>query len=107
MKRFYCLLIHILVLASCIKHVNNEITVVGHLKGTDIKEISLQSDDLTYKTPVDSNGNFILKFVYDQPRVYQLNFDDKLDLFLIPGDSVTINKNNGDYKFLGGQSATL
>ena len=72
---------------------------------TDIKEISLKSDDLSFQVPVDSNGSFILKFAWKQPRVYQLN--EKLNLFLIPGDTVIINKNGGDYKFSGGQSAIL
>lgn len=107
MKTFYCFLIPIFLFAGCKKHINNEITVIGHLKSTDVKEISLQSDALTFKAPVDSNGTFILKFVCTRPRAYQLNFNDKLNLFLIPGDSVIINKDGDDYQFSGGQSAAL
>lgn len=107
MKTFYYVLITILLSTGCKKRVNNEITVIGHLKDTDIKEVSLKSDDLTIKTPVDTNGTFIIKFVCNQPRIYQIRFKDKLDLFLIPGDIVIINKDGEDYKFLGGQSALL
>lgn len=104
---FYCFLIAVLLFAGCKKHVNNEIIVIGHLKGTDIKKISLKSDDLIFEALVDSNGTFILKFVCTQPRAYQLNINDKLNLFLIPGDSVIINKDGADYQFSGGQSAAL
>lgn len=107
MKIFYYLLISILLFTGCKKPENNEITVIGHLKDTDTKEITLTSDNLSYKSPVDSDGNFILKFVYDQPRVYQLTFSDKLYLFLIPGDSLIIDKNGDEYSFSGGQSAIL
>ncbi len=105
MRAFYYILILFLFFAGCKKHVNNEITVIGHLKDADIKEVSLISDNMTFKAPVDSNGTFILKFTCNQPRVYQLN--DKLNLFLIPGDSLIITKDGEDYKFLGGQSAIL
>jgi len=105
MKTFHYFLISVLIFAGCKKQINNEITVTGHLQSADIKEIYLKSDDLTFKAPVDSNGTFILKFAVDQPRIYRLN--DDLNLFLIPGDSIIINKDGEAYKFSGGQSAVL
>ena len=107
MKTFYYFLISILLFAGCKKQENNEVIVIGHLKNVTNKEISLNSDDLAYKMPVDSNGNFILKFVSNKPRIYQLKSNEELNLFLIPGDSVIINKDDENYKFSGGQSAIL
>jgi thiol-disulfide isomerase/thioredoxin len=107
MKILFCFFIPFLLFAGCKRHLNNEITVIGHLKGIDVKGISLKSDDLSFKAPIDSNGTFVLKFVIDQPRAYKLEFNSKLNLFLIPGDSVIITKDGEDYKFSGGQSAVL
>jgi thiol-disulfide isomerase/thioredoxin len=108
MKTLYFFLIPLIILfAGCKKHINDEITIIGHLKDVDIKEIFLSSDNLTFKTPVNSNGNFMLKFVSNQSRIYQLKSNDELNLFLIPGDSIIINKDGGDYKFSGGQSALI
>lgn len=107
MKVLFYLLIPLLLFAGCNRKVKNEITVIGHLKSTNIKEVSLKSYDLNLKAPVDSSGTFILKFVNNQPHAYQLEFNDNLNLFLIPGDSIIINKDGGDYKFSGGQSAVL
>jgi hypothetical protein len=73
MKTLYYFLISALIFAGCNKQINNEITVKGHFSSTDIKEVCLKSNDLTFKAPVDSNGTFALKFINNQPRVYQLN----------------------------------
>jgi thiol-disulfide isomerase/thioredoxin len=105
MKRFIFPFISVLIIAGCNKQQKNEITVIGHLNSPDNKEITLTSDILTFKAPVDSNGNFILQFSIDQPRVYFLN--NNLNLFVIPGDSLIIDKEGEDYKFSGGQSAVL
>jgi thiol-disulfide isomerase/thioredoxin len=105
MKSHIYLFLSVLIFASCNKQQKNEITVIGHLNSPGNEEIVLTSDYLTFKAPADSNGNFVLQFTFDQPRVYQLN--NNLDLFLIPGDSLIINKEGEDYKFSGGQSALL
>jgi thiol-disulfide isomerase/thioredoxin len=105
MKKLFYPFISLLIFTGCNKQSNSEITVVGHLNSTDSKEITLTSDYLNFKTPADSNGNFILQFSLNQPRIYLLN--NSLNLFLIPGDSLIIDKEVEDYKFSGGQSAVL
>ena len=107
MKAFYFLMSIILLFVGCTKKSNKEITLIGYLKDADTKEISLTSDTILYKALVDSGGSFILKFICEQPRIYQLKTTDKLDLFLIPGDTVTIKREGKDYTFSGGQSAVL
>ena len=107
MKSLYLLLIPILLLGACKKQARNEITVIGHLDGNEVREIYLKSDNISFHAPVDSAGTFILRFNSDKPRAFQLFLNDELSLFLIPGDSLLINKKGEDFTFSGGQSALL
>jgi thiol-disulfide isomerase/thioredoxin len=107
MKTFSFFLILFVLFAGCKKQVKNEIIIKGHLDRKDVSEIFLKSDEFTFNAPVDSSGNFFLKFVRNQPGVYKLRFKDELNLFLIPGDSLIISREGDGYKFSGGQSALL
>lgn len=107
MKTLYFLLIPLFLFASCKSELSNEITVVGYLQGSELKEITLSSDDLVYSTHTDSSGRFTLNFNSNQSRVYQLKYNGKLNLFLIPGDSLIIHNDGDDYEYSGGQSAEL
>ena len=53
------------------------------------------------------NGRDYIRRQYRWDVVLGNHLNQKLNLFLIPGDTVIINKNGGDYKFSGGQSAIL
>jgi thiol-disulfide isomerase/thioredoxin len=107
MKSFYLLLIPILLTVGCKKQSKNEITLIGHLNSNEIREIYLKSDNISFHAPVDSAGNFTLQFTSDKPRAYQLFLADELSLFLIPGDSIIVEKQGEDFTFSGGQSALL
>jgi thiol-disulfide isomerase/thioredoxin len=106
MKIFY-LLVSLLVFAGCNKQKLNEIILVGHLNEIPLTTVSLSSDDINFTVPVDSDGTFVFKLVSDKPRMYQISLKNNLNLFLIPGDTIIIDKNGEDYKFSGGQSAVL
>jgi thiol-disulfide isomerase/thioredoxin len=107
MKSPYLLLVTLLLFGSCKKPSTNEITLIGHLNSHEIREVYLKSDNISFSAPVDSNGSFTLKFISDKSRAYQLFLNDELSLFLIPGDSLVINKEGEDFTFSGGQSALL
>jgi thiol-disulfide isomerase/thioredoxin len=102
-----CLLIPLLLIIGCKKQSKNEITLIGHLNSHEIREVYLKSDNITFSAPVDSTGTFTLRFISDKPRAYQLFLNDELSLFLIPGDSLLINKEGEEISFSGGQSALL
>jgi thiol-disulfide isomerase/thioredoxin len=107
MKLLYLLLIPLLLFGSCKKQSKNEITLIGHLNSKEVREVYLKSDNISFSTPVDSKGTFTLRFISDKPRAYQLFLNDELSLFLIPGDSILINKEGEEISFSGGQSALL
>jgi thiol-disulfide isomerase/thioredoxin len=106
MEKSYLFLV-LLLLSGCKKNADNQITVIGHLNGNKTKEISLISDNLIHKAQVDNNGDFVIRFKSTQARIYEIPFNDKLYLFLIPSDSLIITRDSADYKFSGGQSAVL
>ena len=107
MKSWYLLLIPLLLSGSCKNPVKNEITLIGHLNSHEVREVYLKSDNISFHAPVDSTGTFILRFNSDKPRAYQLFLNDEQSLFLIPGDSMLINKEGEEFSFSGGQSALL
>lgn len=107
MKKLSFLLLSIAILMGCSQKNLQETVVMGHVSDQDIKNVKLKSGQLVYKTTVDSNGTFVLKFITEQPRVYDLKLGNNLKLFLVPGDSLVIKENSGKYSFSGGQSATL
>jgi thiol-disulfide isomerase/thioredoxin len=106
MKSLY-LLIPLLLLISCKRQSKNEITLIGYLDKNKVREVYLKSDNITFNAPVDSSGTFTLRFSSDKPRAYQLFLNDEVSLFLIPGDSIIINKTGEELSFSGGQSALL
>ena len=106
MKSLY-LLIPLLLIIGCKKQSKNEITLIGHLNSNELSEVFLKSDNISFSAPVDSAGTFTLRFISDKPRAYQLFLNDELSLFLIPGDSILINKEGEKISFSGGQSALL
>ena len=107
MKMLYFLLVSLLVFTGCNKQKHNEITLVGYLNEVPLTTVSLSSDDINFTVPVDSEGMFVFKLVSDQPHIYQISLKNDLNLFLIPGDSIIIDKNGEEYNFSGGQSAIL
>ncbi len=107
MKSWCLFLIPLLLFGSCKNPVKNEITLIGHLNSNEVREVYLKSDNILFHAPVDSTGTFTLKFISDKPRAYQLFLNDELSLFLIPGDSILINKKGEEISFSGGQSALL
>jgi thiol-disulfide isomerase/thioredoxin len=107
MKSLFLLLIPLLLSGGCNKQSKNEITLIGHLNSHEIREVYLRSDNITIRAPVDSSGAFTLRFNSDKPRAYQMFLNDEVSLFLIPGDSIIINKTGEDLSFEGGQSALL
>jgi thiol-disulfide isomerase/thioredoxin len=107
MKNLSLFLIHVLLLGGCIKQSNNEITLIGHLDKNTVRKVYLKSDNISFSVPVDSTGTFTLRFNSDKPRAYQLFLNDEVSLFLIPGDSILVNKVGEEYTFSGGQSALL
>jgi thiol-disulfide isomerase/thioredoxin len=107
MKSLYLFMLPILLFGNCKKPTNNEVTLIGHLNSKELREVILKSDNISFSAPVDSSGTFTLRFNSDKPRAYQLFFNNELSLFLIPGDSILINKKGEDYSFSGGQSAFL
>jgi hypothetical protein len=106
MKSLY-LLILLLLLAGCKRQSKNEIVLIGHLDKNVVREVYLKSDNISFSVPVDSTGTFTLRFNSDKPRAYQLFLNDEVSLFLIPGDSILVNKVGEEYTFSGGQSALL
>jgi thiol-disulfide isomerase/thioredoxin len=107
MKSLYLFMLPLLLFGSCKKTANNEITLIGHLNSNELREVYLKSDNISFSAPVDSNGTFTLRFNSDKPRAYQLFLNDELGLFLIPGDSIILNKKGEEFSFSGGQSALL
>jgi thiol-disulfide isomerase/thioredoxin len=107
MKSPYLLLIPLFLFANCKKQSGNEILLTGHLDSQEVREVYLKSDNISFSAPVDSSGNFSLKFASDKPRAYQLFHTESMNLFLIPGDSLSIQKKGEDFTFAGGQSAVL
>jgi peroxiredoxin len=102
--RYSCLFF---LFGACKTPVKTNTEVIVRLNGTGVQEASLTSMDTTFKVPADSKGNLFFKFKSNKAQTYQLEFNDKLDLFLIPGDSLTINKNGDGYIVSGGESAVL
>jgi thiol-disulfide isomerase/thioredoxin len=107
MKSLSLLLIPLLLFGSCKKQSKNEITLTGHLNSNEVRQVYLKSDNISFSAPVDSKGTFTLRFISDKPRAYQLFLNDELSLFLIPGDSILIDKKGEEISFSGGQSALL
>jgi peroxiredoxin len=109
MKRIIYITVLCLFIITCKRSTQEYISLVGHLEGSNTKELSFVSGNLMYKIPVDNAGNFFLRVTADNPRYYKLDINDgnKLSLFLIPGDSLIINKKGEKYEFLGGESAIL
>ena len=97
----------ILVLISCSQHpVQNSIFIEGRIPELASQELQINLNDSIFKTVVDNQGEFSLDIPLNKPQyLYVENLDR--NLFLLPNDTLFIEKSENKYKFAGNQSALI
>lgn len=100
-------LVILLLIVSCSKNENDNLTIIsGELQGQKIKSIEIELKDSIYSSYIDNNGKFQIDIPLKNPQyVYVKGLDKKL--FLLPNDSLKIEKVDGKYVFHGGQTALI
>ena len=97
----------IFTLISCSQNpARNSIIIEGQIPEFASEEIQINLKDSIFKTAVDNHGKFHLDIPLDKPQyVYSKDLDRKI--FLIPNDSLFIEKQDNKYIFSGNQSAII
>lgn len=105
-KLITCLIL-IWILSSCSNEpVKNRIIIKGSIPELASKAIQVNFKDSTYNIIVDNQGEFRFHLLLNKPQYIHIEALNR-KLFLIPNDSIFIEKWNDKYKFSGGQSAFI
>lgn len=107
MKTKLILILVFFIIISCSNNYNTTSTIVsGQLQELKLKTIQIATNDSIFHSPVDNNGNFSFTIPIKTPQYIYAKELNKT-LFLLPNDSLKINRADGKYIFKGGQSALI
>lgn len=107
MRTIFKILLIALIVTSCTKNKYESFsTISGHLPEFASKAIHFDSNDSTYTAFADNTGKFKIEISLSNPHYGKVKELDR-NLFLIPNDSLLINKVDKKYLFSGGQSALI
>lgn len=97
----------IFVLISCSQNPERNSTIIdGQIPDLASEEFQINLKGSIFKTLVDNHGKFHFEIPIDKPQyVYSKGLDRKI--FLIPNDSLYIERIEGVFKFSGNQSALI
>ena len=95
------------VLSSCLHEpVKNNIIIEGRIPELASLALQINLKDSIYRTIVDNHGEFRLHILLDKPQyIYIKSLNRKL--FLLPNDSLFVEKLNNKYIFSGNQCALI
>lgn len=105
--KIFTYVILLLVLISCSQHpVKNSIIIEGRIPELASHELQINLNDSIFETVVDNQGKFSLDIPLNNPQYLYVKDLDR-NLFLLPNDSLFIEKSENTYKFSGSQSALI
>lgn len=95
MKKVIYILIFTLGFISCSKHhSNNKILIVGNNPDLVNKKITIENPILNKEVIADSDGKFIIEMDASFPQYFRLNAGVSKMIYLLPGDTLIIEKNS-------------
>lgn len=107
MKTIIRFLLLLVIGISCSKKdKENLMTISGELQELKSQSIQIEINDSIFRSDVDENGKFQIDIPLKNTQyVYAKGLDRKL--FLLPNDSLKVEKEDDKYVFHGGQSALI
>ena len=97
----------VLITTSCSKNIEKYQTIIaGNLPSLALETIQVNFNDSLYTATVDNIGDFQLNIAIDKPQ-YLFVKGLKRKLYLLPNDSLYIEKIGDEFKFSGNQSALI
>ena len=95
------------ILSSCSNNSEKSISVIkGKIPDFASTELQIHLKDSVYSTNIDNHGEFRLEISLNQPQYLFIKGLNR-KFFILPNDSVYIEKSNHKYIFSGNQSALI